>query len=100
MSNNRISKFKIPTFLQSILNDIKRHLISLAAPKYRILIKNPRNRILKMNDTFKWNSEFKSKYSRIKVPMVVMKQEEQGIIMVEDSNSSMQATSILRQHPQ
>ncbi|KAK0338175.1 hypothetical protein LTR02_001859 [Friedmanniomyces endolithicus] len=53
------------------LDDLKRNLQSLAvAPKTRFLIKEPMSRDINAGDRFKWNSEYNSKFLRIKVGVV------------------------------
>lgn len=51
--------------------DLKRHLISLCTPKYRILIKSSKGkRIDEEQDTFSVNETYTSKLHRIRIPLV------------------------------
>merc|ERR1711871_1893678 len=53
-------------------DDLKRHLISLTLPKFRILRKVPDSKGIKTTDVFKLNSDFKSKLYRVKIPLVTI----------------------------
>jgi cullin 3 len=58
------------------LPELKRHLVSLCVPKCSLLIKSPhRTKFSKLNDsdTFTFNEKFKSRFFRVKVPLVTMK---------------------------
>ncbi|GMI09838.1 hypothetical protein TrRE_jg4936 [Triparma retinervis] len=50
-------------------SELKRHLISLCTPKHRILKKASKGKSISADDSFVFNSEFSSKYKRIKVPL-------------------------------
>lgn len=51
-------------------SELKRHLMSLAAPKYRILDKVPRSKSIGKDDSFTFNHKFKSKLFRVRVPLL------------------------------
>jgi cullin 3 len=51
-------------------SELKRHLMSLAAPKYRILDKTPRSKSIGKDDSFAFNHKFKSKLFRVRVPLL------------------------------
>ncbi|KAF1317887.1 Cullin family protein, partial [Globisporangium splendens] len=56
-------------------NDLKRHLISLCTPKYKILIKSSKGkRIDEEEDTFTINDGYKSKLHRVRIPLVSQKE--------------------------
>ena len=54
-------------------NDLKRHLVSLCMPKCRLLIKVNKGKSIKDTDVFKFNAHFKSKFFRVKVPLVSLR---------------------------
>ncbi|TDH71544.1 hypothetical protein CCR75_001081 [Bremia lactucae] len=57
------------------VNDLKRHLISLCTPKYKILIKSSKGkRIDEASDSFIVNDLYKSKLRRIRIPLVSQKE--------------------------
>lgn len=56
-------------------NDLKRHLISLCTPKYKILVKSSKGkRIDEEEDTFTVNDGYKSKLHRVRIPLVSQKE--------------------------
>ncbi len=55
-------------------NDLKRHLISLCTPKYRILLKRSKGKGFSSNDKLRVNNSFASKLRRVRVPLVAMKE--------------------------
>jgi cullin 3 len=56
-------------------SDLKRHLISLCTPKYKILIKSSKGkRIDEETDTFTVNDSYKSKLHRVRIPLVSQKE--------------------------
>ncbi|OQR97765.1 transmembrane protein, partial [Thraustotheca clavata] len=54
-------------------NDLKRHLISLCTPKFRILIKSSKGKGIDDDDTFSVNHEYKSKLHKVRIPLVSIK---------------------------
>lgn len=56
-------------------NDLKRHLISLCTPKYKILVKSSKGkRIDEEEDVFTVNDAYKSKLHRVRIPLVSQKE--------------------------
>ncbi len=53
-------------------DDLKRHLISLVMPKFRILRKVPDGKGIKSTDVFRLNPDFKSKLFRVRIPLVTI----------------------------
>ncbi|KAG1701860.1 hypothetical protein DVH05_010351 [Phytophthora capsici] len=69
------------------VKDLKRHLISLCTPKYRILIKSSKGkRIDEEADTFTVNDSYKSKLHRVRIPLV--SQKETSLLPAVASSSS------------
>ncbi|CAI5707445.1 unnamed protein product [Peronospora effusa] len=57
------------------VKDLKRHLISLCTPKYKILIKSSKGkRIDEETDVFTLNNGYKSKLHRVRIPLVSQKE--------------------------
>ncbi|KAG7396590.1 Cullin-3 [Phytophthora boehmeriae] len=57
------------------VKDLKRHLISLCTPKYKILIKSSKGkRIDEETDVFTVNDGYKSKLHRVRIPLVSQKE--------------------------
>ncbi|KAG6962466.1 hypothetical protein JG688_00008570 [Phytophthora aleatoria] len=57
------------------VKDLKRHLISLCTPKYKILIKSSKGkRIDEEADSFTVNDAYKSKLHRVRIPLVSQKE--------------------------
>jgi cullin 3 len=55
-------------------DELRRHLVSLCTPKHRVLRKGSKGKgISGDDDTFTYNSEFTSKMTRVKIPMVSMR---------------------------
>lgn len=55
--------------------DLKRHLISLCTPKYKILVKSSKGkRIDEEEDMFTVNDAYKSKLHRVRIPLVSQKE--------------------------
>jgi len=50
--------------------ELKRHLISLAAPKYKVLRKDPKGKAIGPDHTFTFNNGFKSKIRRVRIPLI------------------------------
>lgn len=55
--------------------ELKRHLLSLCTPKLRILIKDSKTKHITPDDIFTFNTEFTSKYRKIKVPLIAATKE-------------------------
>ena len=58
--------------------DLKRQLLSLAVPKFRILLKHPRGKHIDDSTHFAVNDDFKSKLYRVKVLLVSLKSKVSG----------------------
>ncbi|KAL3815950.1 hypothetical protein ACHAXA_003571 [Cyclostephanos tholiformis] len=59
--------------------ELRRHLVSLCTPKHRILRKGSKGKgISGDDDTFTYNSEFTSKMTRVKIPLVSMRDAAPG----------------------
>ena len=56
-------------------DDLRRHLISLAAPRYRILNKEPKSRLIEDDHTFSVNESFSSNSNRIRIPLVSVRSQ-------------------------
>mmetsp|Transcript_35919 Transcript_35919/g.107315 ORF Transcript_35919/g.107315 Transcript_35919/m.107315 type:complete len:811 (-) Transcript_35919:515-2947(-) len=55
--------------------ELRRHLISLCTPRHRILRKGSKGKaIAGDDDTFAFNPDYSSKYKRVRVPLVSMKE--------------------------
>mmetsp|Transcript_12615 Transcript_12615/g.27405 ORF Transcript_12615/g.27405 Transcript_12615/m.27405 type:complete len:629 (-) Transcript_12615:200-2086(-) len=55
-------------------DELRRHLVSLCTPKHRILRKGSKGKgISGDDDTFTYNAEYTSKMTRVKIPMVSMR---------------------------
>ena len=55
-------------------DELRRHLVSLCTPKHRILRKGSKGKgISGDDDTFTYNADYTSKMTRVKVPMVSMR---------------------------
>mmetsp|Transcript_20779 Transcript_20779/g.38663 ORF Transcript_20779/g.38663 Transcript_20779/m.38663 type:complete len:733 (-) Transcript_20779:261-2459(-) len=50
--------------------ELKRHLMSLAAPKFRILNKDSKGRVLEKRTVFSVNTAFRSKHYRVRIPLI------------------------------
>ncbi len=61
-------------------HDLKRHLLSMAVPKskYQILIKEPKGKMIRPDDTFTFNDEFTSKLRKVKIPLLSEKENFDG----------------------
>lgn len=53
--------------------ELRRHLVSLCTPKHRILRKGSKGKGIGDDDTFAYNAEFTSKMTRVKIPLVSMR---------------------------
>ena len=59
--------------------ELRRHLVSLCTPKHRILRKGSKGKgISGDDDTFTYNADYTSKMTRVKVPMVSMRDASSG----------------------
>ena len=58
--------------------ELKRHLISLVAPKFKILNKEPKGKTLEPDSVFTVNNEYTSKAYRVKVPLVSSRENLDG----------------------
>ena len=56
--------------------DLKRHLISLCTPRHKVLKKQSKGKLIVEGDSFSFNPEFSSKFKRVKVPLVSLKETE------------------------
>ncbi|EQC28612.1 hypothetical protein SDRG_13691 [Saprolegnia diclina VS20] len=54
-------------------SELKRHLISLCTPKFRILTKSSRGKGIDDDDCFGVNHEYKSKLHKVRIPLVSLK---------------------------
>mmetsp|Transcript_7376 Transcript_7376/g.11800 ORF Transcript_7376/g.11800 Transcript_7376/m.11800 type:complete len:728 (+) Transcript_7376:45-2228(+) len=52
------------------VTELKRHLISLAAPKFRILKKEPKGKVIDDDTKFFVNAEFSSKHYKLRIPLI------------------------------
>lgn len=60
-------------------DELRRHLVSLCTPKHRILRKGSKGKgISGDDDTFTYNAEYTSKMTRVKIPMVSMRDANGG----------------------
>ncbi|CAK4079420.1 unnamed protein product [Aphanomyces euteiches] len=55
-------------------NDLKRHLISLCTPKFRIVLKSSKGKTIEDDDVFTINHEYKSKLHKVRIPLVSTKE--------------------------
>ena len=58
--------------------EFKRHLLSLCTPKLKILHKKSKGKGILENDEFSFNDSFSSKFKRIKVPLISIKEVSGG----------------------
>ncbi|KAF0696286.1 Aste57867_12984 [Aphanomyces stellatus] len=68
--------------------ELKRHLISLCTPKFRILIKSSKGKNIDDEDTFTVNHEYKSKLHKVRIPLVSTKDSPGGSSAVESMASA------------
>jgi cullin 3 len=54
-------------------DELKRHLLSLTAPKARVLNRSKKAREIEADETFTVNNEFTSKLVKIKIPLISLK---------------------------
>mmetsp|Transcript_2777 Transcript_2777/g.6446 ORF Transcript_2777/g.6446 Transcript_2777/m.6446 type:complete len:722 (+) Transcript_2777:364-2529(+) len=64
-----LKKTKIPE------RDLRRHLLSLAHPKVKVLRKSPNNKTLAPDHMFAWNYDYTSNLYRVKIPLLNVKSE-------------------------
>jgi cullin 3 len=50
--------------------DLIRHILSLAHPRVRVLVKSPNTKTVEDSHTFSWNHEYKSNRHRVKIPLL------------------------------
>ena len=50
--------------------ELKRHLISLAAPKYKVLVKQPKGKSIHDDHTFTFNAKYNPELTRVRIPLV------------------------------
>lgn len=75
------------------VKDLKRHLISLCTPKYKILIKTSKGkRIDEESDTFSVNDAYMSKLRRVRIPLV--SQKETSLLPATVSSTSNPADAL------
>lgn len=65
-------------------NELRRHLISLCTPKFKILKKSSKGKGIGEGELFTFNSEYTSKLRRVRIPLVSMKEAGGG----EDAEAS------------
>ncbi|RYG70266.1 hypothetical protein EON64_00630 [archaeon] len=65
--------------------ELRQHLLSLCTPKIKILAKASKGKGIEGNDTFSVNGDFTSKFKRIKVPLISMKEVMPGEEQAADS---------------
>jgi len=53
--------------------ELKRHLLSLCAPKFRVLLESSKGKVIFENDTFSVNFSYTSKLYHVKIPLVSVK---------------------------
>eukprot|EP00897_Mesotaenium_endlicherianum_P010757 jgi/Mesen1/970/ME000012S00535 len=76
--------------------DIVRLLHSLSCAKYKILNKEPSNRVVDQNDTFEYNAKFTDKMRRIKIPLPPMDEKKKVIEDVDKDRRYAIDASIVR----
>jgi len=59
-------------------NSLKRHIISLSAPKFKVLLKSPKGKSISEENTFEVNEKFKSKLYRVRIPLISMRSKAGG----------------------
>ena len=52
-------------------NELRRHLLSLCTPRLKVLKKASKVKGIVDDDSFTFNSEFTSKFKRIKIPLII-----------------------------
>lgn len=55
-------------------HELKRHLISLCTPKFRILLKSSKGKRIDLDDVFTLNEEYQSKLYRVRIPLISQKE--------------------------
>jgi len=71
--------------------ELRRHLLSLCTTKIRILKKQSKGKGIVANDNFQFNDEFTSKFKRMKVPLISLK--DVALSETKSSSSSSNGTS-------
>ena len=72
---NRSTEYSVADIMeitQIPKEELKRHLVSLSMPRYRILKKRPESKGIKPTDVFELNKDFKSKLFRVRIPLVTI----------------------------
>ena len=57
--------------------ELERHLLSLAHPKIKILIKQPNTKVIEPSHTFTYNNAYKNRLFRVKVPLLASKSKSE-----------------------
>nr|CCA18689.1 Cullin family protein putative [Albugo laibachii Nc14] len=55
-------------------HELKRHLISLCTPKFRILLKSSKGKRIDTDDVFTLNDAYQSKLHRVRIPLISQKE--------------------------
>ena len=55
--------------------ELKRHLLSMCTPKLKLLLKSSKSKGIQENDVFKVNPSFTTKYRKIKMPLLSVKEQ-------------------------
>ncbi len=74
-------------------SELRRHLLSLCTPKLRILKKSSIGKGIEDDDVITFNNDFQSKFKRIKVPLISLKQVA-GVGMEDEPEA---ATSVVEE---
>ncbi|KAK7379173.1 hypothetical protein VNO80_04626 [Phaseolus coccineus] len=93
---DRLSYSEIMTQLNLAHGDIARLLHSLSCAKYKILIKEPNNKVISQNDVFKFNYKFTDKMRRIKIPLTPYDERKEVIEDVDKDRRYAIDASIVR----
>ena len=72
-------------------NELRRHLLSLCTPKFKIINKQSKMKGIAEDDNFSFNDAYTSKLKRIKIPLISSK-EFSGVDEVDKSLSSIPAS--------
>jgi hypothetical protein len=94
-NESKVLKFStIASALDSSKEELASHILSLAHPKVKILLKKPNVKELHEDDEFTINPKFVSKAYRMVVPLITIKQDE------EDVNAALNNAVILQRRHQ
>ncbi len=55
--------------------ELRRHLLSMCTPKLKLLLKSSKSKGIQDDDSFKVNAAFSTKYRKIKMPLLSMKEQ-------------------------